>query len=120
MTTPTLRRGSDAYFRDLLGDWIACKVMRVSGSGEPSVDITVEFVTRQYSCNGFIPSGVVLERNAREVVPSTAMVIGPYGHMKSAYKCQETYPEQRKRKANGKEETAGRSVVSVENQGIQA
>lgn len=93
----TLRRGSDAYFRDLAGDWIKCKVMHVSGSGIPSYDITVKFVTRQWSSNGLVSSGVVLERPAAEVVPATAFRLLPYGFSKDGYVCQETFPEKRRR-----------------------
>jgi hypothetical protein len=94
----TLRRGSEAFFRDLVGDWIRCKVMHVSGSGIPSHSIDVKFVTQQMSANGFINSGVVLERPATEVVPATAFkFLGYGGYSKDSYLCQETFPEQRRR-----------------------
>jgi len=97
MKTHILRRNSDAFFRDFSGDWIACKVMHVSGSGYPSNEITVKFVTRGASMSGFVSAGVVLERPAIEVVPASAIKFSEYGHSKSVYQCQETYPERKKK-----------------------
>lgn len=97
MATRILRRNSEAYFRDLSGDWIACKVMHVTGSGHPTNEIKVKFVTSAWSCSGFVRDGVVLERPSTEVIPKSAMRIDSYGHRKEAYKCQETYPEKNKK-----------------------
>lgn len=96
----TLRRGSEAYYQDLAGDWIKCKVMHVSSSGSPSRDIVVTFVTRQYSNNGLLKIGVVLQRPAFEVVPATAMKILPYGWRKEGYVCQETFPGKQVNRGN--------------------